>query len=88
MNFFGEAVDWFGTAAKKVGTVLGDVTETIAGLPNEIVGFADRLAGAQREAARGAVEQQRQFEQRRLFGEYGPFILLGGVGLIIWALNK
>ncbi len=60
----------------------------MAGLPNEIISWADRIAAAQREASAGARNEAIQYEQRRLFGELGPVIAIGAVAVLIYAIAK
>ncbi len=53
-----------------------------------LVGLADRLSEGQREAAAGAVQEQREFAINRALGEFGPYILFGGLALAVFALAK
>lgn len=87
-NFFGEAIDWIGGALDDIGDVIGKGAEVFAGLPGEIRDFADRLADSQRRGAAGAQREATDYQVQRMFGDLGPYVLLGALALAIITFSK
>lgn len=82
-NFFGEAVNWIGGAIEDAGEIAGDVTTFVAGLPNELVGWADRISASQARATSEARSAATEFQIQRALGRYGPVIAIGGLALAV-----
>lgn len=80
-----------------VGKVFGSITDTLSSLPNEIIDFGIRLGDRQADflanQSQTVQQEQTQFQSRKAsigFGDFlrnNPYLILGGIGVLIYALK-